>query len=100
MSSTLIARPKAAIALASPPLITSPAEVADWVKPSRGDAAVRLRNSGLALTVLIVLTQLLPLPSPLRAASVVILSQPVGTGTWVLCVVGTPPTLLAPACCI
>lgn len=73
----------------SPSIFASSGQVTDWVKPTRSDAVVRLRNSGLALTVLLVLTHLLPLPSLLRAAWIVFRNpEHISTLTWGLCVTG------------
>jgi hypothetical protein len=98
-TSALVEKPKYALskshdALVKPAssLLASSSAAADWIKPSHTDAIVRLRNSGLALVVLVVLTNLLPVPSPLTSVLVLTLGREANTWTWSFCAAGASTT--------
>ncbi|EMD39119.1 hypothetical protein CERSUDRAFT_93160 [Gelatoporia subvermispora B] len=61
-------------------------EIAEWLKPSRGEALARLRTNSLGLLMLTILTSLLPLPSPWTAIDVVRERKPAGIMYYYLCV--------------
>lgn len=65
------------------------ATIADWLKPSRGEAMARLRTNGLSLLTAVVLTHLLPVPSPWTAISVLRERIPASGVYYLLCSVGT-----------
>lgn len=60
----------------------------DWFKLSRGEAVVRLRINALGLLTLTVFTNLLPLPSPWAAISVLREGTPVNSIYYGLCLLG------------
>ncbi|KAF9819320.1 hypothetical protein IEO21_02208 [Rhodonia placenta] len=61
------------------------ATIADWLKPSRGEAMARLRTNGLSLLTAVVLTHLLPVPSPWTAISVLRERIPASGVYYLLC---------------
>ena len=50
-------------------------KVLDWFKPHRSAAVARLRTNGLGLLVVLIVTTLLPLPSPFTALRLVLGSR-------------------------
>lgn len=63
------------------------AHLSNNIKPHPNEALLRLRSSSLALLSVFLVTNLLPLPSPLHAWKVVFSTHSVGPIWWGLCCV-------------